>query len=102
MAHGKYCVASNASSIPEIAADLIDYHAPGDFDVCYRLVERAIFDDQFRKEKEAEICAKYKVHTWTDCAQTIIERIQARFPADSEKTDQLVKVTSGRDSPTRV
>lgn len=102
VAHGKYCVASNASSIPEIAGDLIDYHAPGDFDTCYRLVERAIFDDQFRKAKEEEICTKYRAHTWTDCTLMIIEKIQARFPAESEKMDQLVKVTSGRDSPTRV
>ena len=28
LAHGKYCVASNASSLPEVGGDLIDYHDP--------------------------------------------------------------------------
>ncbi len=30
LAHGKLCIASSASSIPEVGGDLIDYHAPDD------------------------------------------------------------------------
>ena len=80
VAHGKYCVASNASSIPEIVGDLIDYHAPNDFDMCYRSVERALFDVEYRRAKEAEIRSRYKLHTWGECTDMLIEKVGACFP----------------------
>lgn len=79
IAHGKYCVASNSSSIPEVAGDLIDYHDPGDFKRCYELVERAIFDSEYRKKKEAVIRAKYRPHSWADCRNTITKTIESLF-----------------------
>ena len=79
LACGKYCIASNSSSIPEVAGDLIDYHDPGDFNGCYELVERAIFDPDYRAKKEAEIRAKYRPHSWADCTNTITKIIESLF-----------------------
>ena len=76
LACGKYCIASNSSSIREITGDLIDYHDPSDFQQCYALVERAIFDTEYRARKEAEIRANYRAHSWADCTRMIVERIE--------------------------
>ena len=73
LAHGKFCIASNASSIPEIAGDLIDYHQPEDLDACLALVERAIFDPSYRAAREARIRREYKVTSWEECSQSLLE-----------------------------
>jgi glycosyltransferase involved in cell wall biosynthesis len=36
LAHGKFCVASNRTSIPEVGGDLIDYFDPSDDDARWR------------------------------------------------------------------
>ena len=87
---GKYCVASNASSIPEIAGNLIDYHAPDDVEECYRLVEKAIFDEDFRKGKEADIRARFKPQSWEECTKRILGTIRLTINEyQSDKTPQL-------------
>ena len=73
LAHGKFCIASNASSIPEIGGDLIDYHQPEDLDACLALVERAIFDPNYRAAREARIRREYKVTSWEECSQSLLE-----------------------------
>ncbi len=71
LAHGKYCIASDRSSIPEIAGDLIDYHDPCDFAACKALVERALFDEAYRLGREAQIRQRYRKTSWADCAGAV-------------------------------
>lgn len=73
LAHGKFCIASNASSIPEIGGDLIDYHAPEDLEACLTLVERAIFDHAYRTARERRIEREYRMPTWAECSENILE-----------------------------
>lgn len=73
LAHGKLCIASNASSIPEVGGDLADYHGPEDLDKCLELVERAIFDPDYRAAKEQRIRRDYRMPSWAECSQSIIE-----------------------------
>lgn len=72
LAHGKYCVASSSSSIPEVGGDLIDYHDPFDLRGALERIERAIFDPAYRAAKEAEIRARYRRRTWRESAQAIV------------------------------
>jgi len=72
LAHGKLCIASNASSLPEAGGDLADYHAPEDVDRCLALVERAIFDPAYRSAREERIRREYEMPSWAACAQGII------------------------------
>jgi glycosyltransferase involved in cell wall biosynthesis len=69
LAHGKYCIISDRSSLPEIAGDLVSYHDPLDFAACKGLVARALFDDGYRREREAEIRRRYRTTSWADCAR---------------------------------
>ncbi len=75
IAFGKYCIASDAASIPEVAGGLVDYHAPDDFAGCFDLVERAVLDPDYRSGREARIRTEYRPYSWADCAQSICEKI---------------------------
>ena len=72
LAHGKLCIASNATSIPEVGGDLVDYHAPDDAAACLRLVERAINDPDLRRSREREIALHYRPASWAACAAAIL------------------------------
>jgi glycosyltransferase involved in cell wall biosynthesis len=69
LAHGKYCVCSGASSLPEVGGSFIDYHDPLDALGCLALVERAFLDPDWLARREARIRAEYQVTTWRDCAR---------------------------------
>ena len=72
---GKLCIASNAPSILEIGDDLVDYVNPGDADALYAAVERAIFDDDYRRSREAEIARKHRPYLWRDSAADVMRII---------------------------
>ncbi len=59
----KVCVASSASSMTEIAGDLLEYHSPYDPDVLLALVQKYM-NTSVRKKKELEISKNYKPTTW--------------------------------------
>ena len=73
LAHGKFCIASNASSIPEIGGNLIDYHAPEDLEGCLTLVERAIFDPAYRSARQGRIEREYRMPSWAECSENILK-----------------------------
>jgi hypothetical protein len=60
---GKVCLASSASSIPEVGGDLVDYASPFDPRGFLDLVRRYL-DPQRRAAREAEIQACYRPHDW--------------------------------------
>jgi glycosyltransferase involved in cell wall biosynthesis len=73
LAHGKLCIASSASSIPEAGGDLADYHGPQDFEKCLTLTERAIFDTDYRAARERRIREEHKMPSWAECSLAMIE-----------------------------
>lgn len=70
---GKYCIASGATSIPEIGGDLVDYFDPIDYPACYRLVHRAVTDPHYVRLREEQIRAGYRASTWRGTAGQISE-----------------------------
>jgi len=73
LAHGKLCVASNVTSIPEAGGRFADYFNPNDFESALGLVERAIFDESYRASREFEIRSAFVRQSWEDCAKAVIE-----------------------------
>jgi glycosyltransferase involved in cell wall biosynthesis len=74
LANGKMCIASNSSSIPEIAGDLIDYFTPYDAGACLDLMIKYL-DPKTLKQKETQIKEKYKATSWDDTFNEVIEYI---------------------------
>jgi len=69
--HGKLCVASNRSSLPEVGGALADYFDPEDEEGAVAAFERAIFDHAYRESREAQIRQAYRAPSWAECANTL-------------------------------
>jgi glycosyltransferase involved in cell wall biosynthesis len=72
LAQGKFCVASNSTSIPEVGGDLIDYFDPTNEDDAYAKIERLLLDSAYLTEREAQLRAAYRPRTWTDCVNALV------------------------------
>jgi glycosyltransferase involved in cell wall biosynthesis len=72
LAHGKFCVASNRTSIPEVGGNLVDYFDPSDEDDALAKVERLLIDPGYLAAREARLRAEYHPRMWADCAHALI------------------------------
>jgi glycosyltransferase involved in cell wall biosynthesis len=63
LAHGKFCVASDRTSIPEVGGDLIDYFDPSDDDDAVAKIERPLLDPGYLTAREARVRAEYRPRT---------------------------------------
>jgi glycosyltransferase involved in cell wall biosynthesis len=72
---GKFCVASNRDSIPEVGSDFIDYFDPSDEADATRKIERAVFDTNYLAERTDRIRRNYVPSSWTDCMKSIMKTI---------------------------
>jgi len=71
LANEKYCITTKDSAMCEIAGDLIDYHNPHNSHECFSLVQKAITDPAYLKDKEKRIKKHYKITSWESTAKTI-------------------------------
>lgn len=89
LGHGKYCIASNTSSMPEVGGDLVGSHDPCDVPACLRLVEEAL-DPGFRAAREERIRRHYRPAPWAECARQLGAALARHFgspPARQEDRD---------------
>lgn len=75
LAHGKFCIASSAASIPEISGDLIDYFNPYDSRECFKKIEKAYFDETYLKSREKLVIEKFKTTEWINTAKQCLQPI---------------------------
>jgi len=80
LAQGKFCVASNRTSIPEVAGGLIDYFDPTNEDDAFAKIERLLFDRKYLTEREAQLQAAYRPRTWTDCVHALVDILDQTTP----------------------
>jgi glycosyltransferase involved in cell wall biosynthesis len=89
LAHGKFCVASNRTSIPEVCGDLIDYFDPSNDDDALAKIERLLLDPCYLAAREARLRAEYRPSTWADCAHSLVLKLDPQGPK--------AEVSSARD-----
>ena len=75
LARGKICVASKATSIPEIAPELTDLCDPRDVDAWTAAVRRFAFDHETRRRREEQIRTEYRRTPWHETAAVISSAI---------------------------
>jgi len=85
LVHGKLCVASNRTSIPEVGGDLIDYFDPSDEEDALAKIERVLLDPGYLAAREARLKAEYRPRSWADCAQALVEALAEPLPAGEGK-----------------
>lgn len=80
LAFGKMCLASDASSMPEIGGDLIDYFSPSDPVAMLEEIMHYVKNPKDLKAKEDNIKKKYKITTWDDSfhqVQSAIKQLES-------------------------
>jgi glycosyltransferase involved in cell wall biosynthesis len=70
--HGKFCVASNRTSIPEVGGELIDYFDPSNEDDALAKIERLLLDPGYLSAREVRLRTEYRPRTWADCVQDLV------------------------------
>jgi len=72
LAHGKFCIASSTSSLPEVGGDFVEYLDPWDLPLW---VERlAYYFDNLEavRDREARIRSHYRSPTWTETTRALV------------------------------
>ncbi|WP_210453756.1 glycosyltransferase family 4 protein [Pantoea ananatis] len=73
LAFGKYCLASSAASVPEVAGDLLDYIDPWDVPGWANQIKYFIENPNEIQQREAKIDAEYKSTKWSETAASILK-----------------------------
>jgi len=73
LANGKFCLASNVASIPEVGGDLIEYLDPWDVPAWAARIHWYIDHPDDLSQKEQRIKKEYIPVTWQSCAASILE-----------------------------
>jgi glycosyltransferase involved in cell wall biosynthesis len=76
---GSLCVASNASAIPEVCGELMDYVDPADTADITRAVRRLITDRDYLQQRKAMI-ARATLRRWSDVAGDLYDCLEQRLP----------------------
>ena len=86
LGHGRMCLASNASSIPEISRDLPEFFDPFDVHGLVTLVERVLDDPAWVQHREETIRTEFHPTEWRETAGQVLAAIDARMACQSRNT----------------
>ena len=74
---GRPCVASNTSSVPEVAGDFVDYVDPFNENDGYDKIAKFINDARFREQRATHIKDNFTPRQWSDVAVDLIKIVQS-------------------------
>lgn len=74
---GKFCIASNVASIPEVGGDLVEYLDPWDVQEWADRLQWYMENPHILKQAENRIRAEYDCPTWENTAKTVFGRAKA-------------------------
>ena len=94
LSYGRHCIASDATSVPEVGGRFVQYHDPRDVDAAYRLIEEAIFDPAALDTWESLIRSEYRPAPWQGTADAIVAAVDA-FSAGASTGDCALRFNSG-------
>jgi len=75
LAHGRACVASSASSIPEVGRDLVDYVDPYNLRAGVEVFRRMAFDADYRARREKAVREGFVARTWREVGDDLLGSI---------------------------
>ena len=91
LAHGKFAICSNATSIPEVGGDFVDYFDPFDPDAAYDAFERAILDPGYLASRTERIVREFRPVAW----QSTVDAILAAADTDLEAVEPVAAAGAG-------
>jgi len=72
---GRPCLASNASSLPEVGGEFVDYIDPFNINDGYEKISRFIDDESYRESRADEIKRGFVARAWPDVAKDMLELV---------------------------
>lgn len=78
LAHGRPCIASSTTSIPEVGGDLVDYIDPYNIRAGLEVFRRMAFDTKYRAGREKAVREGFVARTWGEVGDELLTLI-ARF-----------------------
>ncbi|MCB4862002.1 glycosyltransferase [Sphingobium sp. PNB] len=80
--HGRPCIASDTSSIPEVGGDLVDYVDPFSITQGMEVFRRMITDKAYRDTRAQAIRDRFVPRTWKDVGADFLEKVKAYQDTD--------------------
>ena len=87
---GRPCVASNTSSVPEVAGDFVDYIDPFNDNDGYKKILHFIEDREFLNRRARYIQENFKPRDWSDVARDMIEIVGSLID-DSSTPNKVIE-----------
>ena len=78
LGHGKLCISSSTSSMPEVAQGLADLIDPLDSNAWYERIKHYLSNPAEVTRREAEVRARYQPPRWSETAACVLAHL---FPA---------------------
>jgi len=85
LSHGKVCLASATTSMPEVGGDCADYFEPTDEDAFIALATQYVYDHPKRTEREAYVREHYQRRKWSATTEHIVSLVDTRLLASGGK-----------------
>ncbi|MFM0355274.1 glycosyltransferase [Paraburkholderia nemoris] len=85
LSHGKVCLASNTTSMPEVGGECADYFAPTDEDTFIALARKYIQEPLLLRNREKEIAEQYKRREWQRTTANLISLIEQRLLGEGKQ-----------------
>lgn len=73
--YGKYCLATNSTSVPEVAGELLDYFSPYNTEECLQGIIKAL-DDSYLNKKVKALKSGYKPTSWEETSDRLLEYLE--------------------------
>ncbi|WP_430233587.1 glycosyltransferase [Paraburkholderia tropica] len=73
LAHGKPCVSSLTSAMPEIGGDFVDYVDPWNLREGIEVFRKMCFDEEYREARRLNIEKNFVIRTWSNFAENLAE-----------------------------
>jgi glycosyltransferase involved in cell wall biosynthesis len=77
LACGKPCIASNASSLPEVGGSLVRYIDPHDCAGAARIIEKPLMDRDDLAAWTAQVVREFKPRTWDDVTDVLLDKVKS-------------------------
>ena len=91
--HGKPCIASATSSIPEVGGEFVDYVNPTDVASGAAVFRKMIENDEYRNERASKVKRDFKPRTWAQVTEQLVK--QSKLLGNQPRAFKAVSVPSG-------
>jgi glycosyltransferase involved in cell wall biosynthesis len=77
LCYGKVPIISQVSSLPEAGGEFAEYFDIGSEKSLIDVVEKLVYDDKYRTEREKKITEKFKARTWADIGKQVVDQLKS-------------------------